>query len=327
MIFDKTFASRLMQWLVAPIPITKGMPDSQVIKDIVSIMRQRGIVSLAPSGNTTCSGREAHIDMASVKLAKLLKVPLLLYRFDGMFGVDPRFRRKLRKGKTYGQVQRVVSPEEIAQMSDEQLLDVIRVGLQTPKDRFVLSEYKSKIRAEYLERFLFVCPNCEAECTLSSDGHLFGCSACNSSWEYTTGLTFKAQEGTTREVKDCEEWFYFQLDFIRKKDYTVYGKDEVIYSDSLESLYKKPKRQNKILLAENVDLLLYKDRLEIGSYKFSIDGISNISIQSRTKMLLYYGNEAYVIFGAPRSNHYKYMAAITQLNKRLKEKDFEYLEL
>ncbi len=326
-VFNGTVGSRIMKYLVSPIGINKGNTDVQAVKEIMSIIKQGGAVGLFPAGNTTYSGIEPCIPHATYKLVKKLKVPVVLYRTDGLYGVDPRWGRALRRGKATGQVQRVLSVEELSTMTFDDIATAVRGTLQTPDDRLALGTYRSKHRAEYLERALFWCPQCHSTHSLHSSGDTISCKQCGYSALYNSDLTFTTnnQEHAFRRVSD---WFEAQKDFIKNYDISTIDDDTVIFSDSGDSLYLKPRRQPRQLLQDNVDITLYRDRVVIGDTVLNIADIHSMAIQNRNRLLINTQDNTYMILAQPRTCHYKYLAMHVHLrNIAMGEDNYELLGL
>ena len=56
-LFSIGWVSRLIEYLVAPIPIKKQTLDLQAVKTCIKVAREGGAIALAPEGNRTFHGR------------------------------------------------------------------------------------------------------------------------------------------------------------------------------------------------------------------------------------------------------------------------------
>ena len=63
------------------------------------------------------------------KMAKKFKLPIALLRIENGYGVHPRWSDVVRKGKMRAWISLVIEPEQFAEMSEDQLGEVIRDGL------------------------------------------------------------------------------------------------------------------------------------------------------------------------------------------------------
>ncbi len=326
-IFNKTKGSRIMQYLVSPISITKGSADVQTVKDIMSIVKQGGAVGLFPAGNTTYSGHEPYIPPSTYKLVKKLKVPVVLYRTDGLYGVDPRWGRELRRGKATGQVQRVLTVAELASMTTDEIAKVVRDNLQTPDNRLALGTYRSKHHAEYLERALFWCPQCHSMHSMHSSGDTFSCTSCGFSAVYHSDLTFTTNN-PQYNYRRVSHWFDAQKQYIQQFDISKFDTNTPIFSDEGDSLYYKAKYQQKELIQQNITTTMYTDRLVMGDTVLPIMDIQGIAMQNRGRILIYSGDNTYMLLGQDRTCHYKYLAMNIHLhNLATGENNYELLGL
>ena len=79
--------ARAMEYLVAPIPIKKQSTDIRAVKTCLRVAKEGGSIAIAPEGNRTYSGRLCYMNPAIGSLAKKLKLPVLLFRIEGGYGV------------------------------------------------------------------------------------------------------------------------------------------------------------------------------------------------------------------------------------------------
>lgn len=187
-IFKNKIAAFFLRVLVAPISKQKGAADVSTIKEIDATLRQGSAVCLFPEGNRPYDGELVYISPSIAKLARMFKVNVLLYRIEGGYLSSPRWKHKGRKGKMRGYVQRVLTPEEISGMTNDELyqaiIDGIRVSTKVLQQTNP-TKYKSNIRAEYLELATYRCPKCQKVATISSKGNNIKCSACGLEAHFT----------------------------------------------------------------------------------------------------------------------------------------------
>ena len=189
-VFSNGFLSRLMVWLVAPIPKKKQGADLQAMRACLAVAKKNGVVGVFPEGSRSYSGQPTEIDMGIVQLAKHMKADVLLLRLEGGFGVDPRWGKGIRRGRVFGYAAETLTAEEIAARSEEELLQLFTDTLAV-SDSPAKTPYKSSRRAEGIEGAVYLCPRCGAVSTIWSKGVHFGCSACGLKGEYTEHLTLK----------------------------------------------------------------------------------------------------------------------------------------
>lgn len=198
--------SPLIEYLVAPIPKSKSLTDLKAVKDVLRVLKEGGAVGIFPEGNRTIGGGQWEMTDAIAKLVKVSKVPLVLYNLCGGYGTDPRWGGKIRRGTKYtGFVRRVVQPEEYAAMNAEELFGLIKTELDV-NDTLSGERYKSRRRAEYIERALYLCPVCGGVSSFVSHKTRFRCAQCGAEAEYTEDMKIAPPIGGYRKISEWFEW-------------------------------------------------------------------------------------------------------------------------
>ena len=306
-LFSNGWVSSLIRYLVAPIPIRKQTTDITAVMNCIRVAREGGTIAIAPEGNRTFSGRIVYMSDAIAPLAKKLKLPIALFRIEGGFGVQPRWSDGTRKGKMHAYVSQVIEPEEYASMTNEELFEKIREGLNV--DEVVADgPFKSKKKAEYLERVAYVCPDCGLS-EFESHGNDIACKKCGKVITYNEDKTLTGK-GFDFPFRFYHDWYAYQEQFINRLDVLQYT-DEPIYQDQAQLseviVYKK-----KVLLRKQAQLSLYGDRLVIdegseNALTLKFADTSVITILGRNKLNIYYGKTLYQLKSHKRFNAMKYM--------------------
>ena len=218
-LFSNGFVSSIIRFLVAPIPIKKQTLDINAIKTCLRVAKEGGTLAIAPEGNRTFSGKTEYINPSIASLAKKLKLPIALFRIEGGYGVHPRWSDVVRKGKMHAGISEVIEPQEYEAMGKEELFERINNGLYVDEANSENSFYHKK-RAEYLERAIYICPDCGLS-TFESNGNIIKCKKCGKAVEYSETTELKAS-GSNFPFSFVSEWYDYQKDFINKlepKDY------------------------------------------------------------------------------------------------------------
>jgi len=327
-IFSNGWVSKLIKYVIAPIPIKKQTTDVQAVMNCARIAREGGTIAVAPEGNRTYSGRTAYIKPSIVKLVRALKLPLVIYRIEGGYGVQPRWTDVVRRGKMRAYVHQVVDPEEYKKMSDDELLALIQNGLNVD-EACVSGTFYHKKNAEYLERVLYVCPKCGLS-EFESHGDVVSCKKCGLTARY---LPTKEFEGVGEELpfRFVADWYDYQCDFVNKMDYTAYVETPA-YVDKAD-LWEVILYQRKNLLVKDIGISLYGDRIETTAsdgtkqvYRF--DDVSVITVLGRNKLNFYVGDRVFQLKGAKSFNALKYMNFYWRYKNTIGEsEDGEFLGL
>ncbi len=320
-LFNIPFWSKVLNYLVAPIPKQKSMRDTTTIRTSLKVIKEGGNIGVAPEGNRNYSGTLNHIDMAIVKFAKLLKVPVVLYTISGAFGVNPRFAVDIRKGKQFGKVAKIISVEEVKAMSNEELLDLIYQVLDVDDSTLGL-DYKGKNLAEHLESVFYVCPVCNDFHTIYSKVNEIGCHNCDFKAEYTTKLLFETNDERFK-FKNIKEYYRFQDDYIRQYDFKSlsYEDNEIMILEANANEKRKELFKGKLLI--NKDKLVISNELE--HKEFLLSEISSLAVVYHNTIIVNLESEKYHLVGSPKFNALKYIHLFTLLKAEEKGESYEFL--
>jgi len=305
-LFTLGFTSKIIRWLVEPIPKSKSKSDINTIRYTLKVLKEGGTVGLFPSGNRTLSGKEWKIDVGAAKLVKMAKVPLALFNLKGGYGADPRWGGSVRRGKIYASTVKVLSAEEIKAMSVEELHQEIVNALDVD-DTKIGVKFKSKKSAEYLERALYYCPNCGSFNTLQSKGKILSCSSCDLKAEYTEDLAFNPLNGNV-PFNTVRGWYNEQT--IRLKEKVALDGGELFFDDvevRLIENYKRKKLGDGRILANKDGVCVTTKKGKTFDVKFSdIDGCT---ILGKRKINFYLSDSVTLqIKGSLRFNGLKYLS-------------------
>ncbi len=305
-IFSNGWISKVIKYLVAPIPIKKQTTDVRAILNCLKVAKEGGSIAIAPEGNRTYSGRTEYMNPSIVALAKKLGMPILLYRIEGGYGAEPRWSDVVRKGKMRVWCARTVRPEEYAEMSDEELFEVIRSTLYID-EACEETEFKHAKLAEYLERAVYYCPFCGLS-EFESHGDLIKCKKCGREIRY---LPTKRLEGVGFDFpyRFVADWYDAQKAFMNKLDVTVYG-SSVIYTDRARISEVIP-YDKKVILDEDAEISLCGDRITVrgkdSGFDFLFDETTAVTVLGKNKANIYHGGKIYQLKGSKRFNALKYV--------------------
>lgn len=298
-IFSMGWVSKLIRWIIAPIPIKKQTTDIQAVMNCIKVAREGGSIAIAPEGNRTYSGKTAYMNPAIAPLARKLGLPVLLYRIEGGYGAEPRWSDVIRKGKLRGFVSRVIEPEEAAAMTNDELYAAIRDGLYV-NEAVADTEYRHKKLAEYLERCIYICPHCGIS-RFESHGDTLTCLGCGKSAKYLPTKEFEGDFG----FQFVNDWYEYQINYVNQLDTREYL-EKPLFED-VSDLYLVHVYDRKELLQKDIRLVMYGDRILLGDKELSFADISTITVLGKNKMNIYAGKDLYQLKSHKRFNALKYM--------------------
>ncbi|MBQ7059814.1 MAG: 1-acyl-sn-glycerol-3-phosphate acyltransferase [Firmicutes bacterium] len=328
-IISKGWVSRLLDFLVAPIPIKKQMTDLKAVRNILQVAKEGGTIGMAPEGNRTYSGLTCDINPACVKLAKKMGLPIAIVRFEGGYAFQPRWANERRRAKKWpwmeAKIARIIEPDELKAMSEDELFKAIKEGLWQDDAEYVKrtgQRYYHKRNAEYLERVLYVCPNCGLSSFVSEKCEV-KCQKCGLTYTLLPDLTLEktagsiTPDGTGGEFATIGKWFEWQQDYIRQLDLNTLNKDKPLYEDHGQYSHVVLESHKETLI-EDAKIRLYPDRIEVDAGQdtqasdayptvFLFKDVLATSALGRNKLNIYLGKELYQIKSDARFNAVKYV--------------------
>lgn len=301
-IFSLGWISRLLSYLIAPIPIKKQTTDLNAIKNCVKVAKEGGTIALFPEGNRTFHGKTLFFKPSIVKFIRLIKLPVVIMRIEGGYGVHPRWSDVVRKGTMKIYPTKIIEPEEYKNLSDEDFFAILQKELHVDENHFNSVFYHKK-NAEYMERFLYVCPDCGLT-VFKSHNDLVECDKCHRVIQY---LPNKQLKGVDREFpfSTIGEWYDYQCNFISHLDLQPYY-EKPIYQDEVK-LFHVILYKNKKKLKNKTSLCLYGNHITIDDKKLDFDSIHSISVLGKNKINIYTESLVYQIKGNKSFNAVKYV--------------------
>ena len=318
-LFSNGIVSKIIKYVVAPIPIKKQTTDMRAVMDCARIAKEGGTIALAPEGNRTYHGKTLDFKKSVVKLAKLTKLPIAIFRIEGGYGVQPRWADKIRKGKMRAYVSEVIEYEDYKTLTDDQLYSTIKDKLYQDESLPDASFY-SKHLAEYLERVVYVCPDCGLS-TFESKEDIITCKKCGKRIRYTPDKTLVGVD-CEFPFKSVAEWYEYQQSFINNLSVDTLT-DKPVYCDKARFseviLYK-----NKKLLDKSAEVSLYGNKITaVGkkiNFEFLFDQTDAVTVLGKNKVNVYYNEKVYQIKGDKRFNALRFVNFFHRY-KNIKEGD------
>lgn len=286
------YVSWWLNYLVAVIPKSKGKADINTVKTMKRVLKEGGSVAIFPEGNRTLTGKLCFISDAIGKFIKSCKVPVVIYNINGGYGLDPRWGKSSRKGMIETKLKRVIKQDELENLTIDEINNIIRAELQV-KDVPSLNEYRSKRKAEKIERVLFLCPECNKVSSLHSQGDNLSCE-CGLKLKYSNFLTI-LDDNKPYKYDNVEKWNNYQLEFIKSYDISI---NREIFCDEKVEFWTDNNRKNEIVL-KNSKLILTNKELKVTEedkeFSFDIKLLDGVAILGKAKMEFRYLGNIYII--------------------------------
>ena len=213
-----------MMRLIGCIPTRKFMMDVTLVRDMVYAVRElKSSILMFPEASYSFDGTQTPLPESLGKCLKLLKVPVVMIRTNGAFARDPLYNNlQLRKVRVSAEVEYLLSPEEIARKSPQELNDILQEKFTFDYFRWQ-QENKIRVaepfRADRLNRMLYKCPRCRTEGRMQGQGTKIVCRQCGETYELTEYGYLQAHEDKgTASAYGAERETCGQLRFTQNPD-------------------------------------------------------------------------------------------------------------
>jgi len=214
------FLSDIMRWLGC-IPTNKFVTDLMLIRDMkYAVEENRSSILMFPEASYSFDGTATPLPDSLGRLIKLLKVPVVTIITHGAFARDPLYNGlQLRKVKVSADVEYLLSPEEIADMSGDEINALL-------KERFTFDNFRwqqennviidEPFRADGLHRVLYKCAHCGREDGMEGKGIQVTCRHCGKTYTLTETGFLAANDGDTR-FDHVPDWYAWEREEVRKE--------------------------------------------------------------------------------------------------------------
>ncbi len=233
---DGFVGKRWMMRLIGCIPTRKFMMDVTLVRDMVYAVRElKSSILMFPEASYSFDGTQTPLPESLGKCLKLLKVPVVMIRTNGAFARDPLYNNlQLRKVRVSAEVEYLLSSEEIARKSPQELNDILQEKFTFDYFRWQ-QENKIRVaepfRADGLNRMLYKCPRCRTEGRMQGQGTKIGCRLCGEIYELTEYGYLQAYEdknmesALSAETKACAplrfthipDWYRWERECVRQE--------------------------------------------------------------------------------------------------------------
>jgi 1-acyl-sn-glycerol-3-phosphate acyltransferase len=305
-VFNLGFLSKVLNYVVNPIRKAKSVSDMETIRKTKRIVQEGGSIGIFPEGNTSINGETSTIQKSTVKLIKLLKLPVIIMNSKGFYLTHPRWAIYRKKGPTQVYIKKIITPDTYLSWTDDYLYDVLKDELYVNAfDDQVLMDthYKGKHLAHGLEKLVFMDLDKHVPFVTYSEGNTLKSSISDFKLTYLTTGRVQMNNG---DVKTLVE-----LDKLIKKNYFNYYQS---FTESL--LFKENVKVNQSFINHKSDLgqfklALHKDALvlenESLNYHWLFDEIKSIAMQGKYQIIIYMDQATYILRLDPYSSIYKYV--------------------
>lgn len=259
----------LIPFISTILKIVRAIPKEQFRSDLASIRRMKratdnkGVLCIAPAGQTTLHGEMPYVDPSIVKLLKLCKVDVYNIKIEGGYLNFPKWRKNKKPHKTtiHASAGKVLTKEQIASMTDDEVYQKIVDALNVSEHEYQKKNnylIKSKHIIEGLENVLYICPKCNTKYSYESKKDLMVCTHCGNTIHMNNVGVIQPFNDDDVCFKDESKWYSWQETLIKErynKDDFIQVNEFILYTNDPKS--DKMKESGKGVLTLTKDLLYY----------------------------------------------------------------------
>lgn len=259
---DKPILNFLLRKVSGFIVREREKPSSEMVDNILKSIREGVSVAICVEGTITPNGETGFFSPRTGQLIKDAGVALITFRLNGGYFHTPKWGTGLRKGPVRGSVVREYSPEELKEMTVEEINEIIRNDIYVNVFDDLKEnkhQYKGKNLAEHVERVLYMCPHCFEVGKLHSKGDFLTCD-CGYKVELRADGFFHPveKELVFDNILDWDKWQKEQW----KEHVLKAGAGELIFEEGGQRIATIVDRKRKSI-SENAILRICQDRFEI----------------------------------------------------------------
>lgn len=211
-------------WLMRQIgcvPTQKFVSDLSLVRQMKHILHTlKSSVVMYPEASYSFDGTATTLPESLGGCLKLLGVPVVMIRTYGAFTRDPLYNGlQRRKVKVCADMKYLLSPEQIKQMSTNELNALLREEFSFDNFKWQVENKISvseDFRADYLNRVLYKCPHCHAEGFNEGKGTKLVCRNCGASYELDEYGAIAACEAESA-FTHIPDWYAWQRECVREE--------------------------------------------------------------------------------------------------------------
>ena len=256
------------------IPKKLFSPDLETIKKTLHSVKNGYPVLMCPEGRLSVDGTNYAITSETGKLIKKLRIPVVIARINGAYMVNAKWRPHRVKGNIHTEVRKIISAEEINNMSVSEINKTINENIAYNDFEYAREnnfKYKDKNKAKGLHNVLYRCPNCHKEYTIETKGNNVKCNHCGFSLDIQEDYWFNENELGIRNIHD---WYKYMVNY--ENENTIKNNETLTCEVTVKKLHLTDKKLDIIgegVCRMNNDSFDFKGIFNGESEEFSIPTI------------------------------------------------------
>ena len=218
--FTFKFLGFLLRKLARAVPKYQFATDLASIRSVKSVLHDsKGLVFVAPEGTIYASGKPGPISPAICKMIRMMNVPVYASRIEGDGLGCAKWSKRLHRAHINVTTTLLLTEEDITSLSLQQMLEKIKAFLDYndfdyQKRQNIICRDRDK--AEGLENLLYLCPCCNKEFTLKTEGNRIFCTQCGT--QAVMQNNFRFVWSTEKQYFDnYSDWYDRQLEIMKQE--------------------------------------------------------------------------------------------------------------
>ena len=192
------------------IPKQQFQSTASDLKKIKRVIENGEVVVIYPAGLMCEDGLSTPLPAATYKFLKWLDADVYMAKTQGTYFVMPKWSKKIRPGRTYMDIYRLFSREELAAMEldrvQEKVEEVLMFDAYREQEK-IMAPYKSGQDICGLENVLYQCPHCAEEFSMTvQGGDTICCSRCGFEQVSDAYGFLHNRKGVGEELRRASDW-------------------------------------------------------------------------------------------------------------------------
>lgn len=227
------------------IPKQQFQTNPADLKKIKTAIEQGVPIVIYPAGLMCEDGLSTPIPTATYKFLKWLNADVYVARTRGTYFVMPKWAKGLRAGRTYIDIYKLFSKQELADADINTVKEITDGALLFDAYREQeedMVKYKNNGNVAGLENVLYMCPHCKTEFSVQLKGKdTLCCSQCGFEQKSDEYAFFHNVSGVGEEIRYVSDWSRLIYGHLKQK--IINGEETVLTSRAKIHMidYKKNK--------------------------------------------------------------------------------------
>ena len=291
------FRNKFMRFFfnqIGTIPKNLFTPDFETNRRTLKTIKSGFPIFMCPEGRLGLDGTNYYSTKETGKFIKQLKLPIVIININGAYISKPKWRKHRIKSNVYVKVTKMLSKEEVLDLTVEEINDIINQGIAYNEFNYIKENnltFKDKKKAEGLENVLYYCPKCHQEYTLTSKGNTISCN-CGFNLTIKEDYHFEKNEYGLTNIHD---WYELIKQEERKHLDNINLECEVKVKKFNIDNKKLDEKGSGVCKLDN-DKFTFEGNLKVKSFSIDLEILRTFAFSCGEQFECYYNDELYYFY-------------------------------